>query len=416
MEILIVSHFFAPDPCAPAARLSDLARYWTQRGQRVQVLTSFPHHPTGVVPRRYHGRVHVHEQMDGFDVHRCYLYARPGGGFGSRGLGHLAFMVSAVVFGARRIRCPDIIVVSSPTLFSVVSAWWIARRYRVPFVFEVRDLWPDAFAELGVLRNRFALSLFQRLARWLYRQAAHIVVVTESFGDRLVATGVPRDKISFIPNGVDLDFFARTDEYTDGSGKGIGSRGSGGTVLYCGAHGISHGLAAILEAAARCQEDLPGWLFLFVGEGSEKQALMSRAESMGLDNVEFRPAVDHAAVPRLYQDAQICLVPLQKARILEIFIPSKMFEIMAAMRPIVASLRGEARRILERSGAAVVVDPEDAGAICTAVRELAADAGRRATMGSAGREFVRRYYNRRQQADLYERLLESILLSVGSAT
>ena len=163
MKILIVTHYFPPEIGAPQARLSDFARMWADAGHEVTVLTGMPNHPTGVVPPQYHRRLRVIERSDGYRIVRTWLYATPNEGIVKKTLGHLSFMVSSVILGWRRVGRPDVVVVSSPTFFAIGSAWLIARTKRARFVVEVRDLWPAIFVQLGVLTNRYAIAVLERL-------------------------------------------------------------------------------------------------------------------------------------------------------------------------------------------------------------------------------------------------------------
>jgi glycosyltransferase involved in cell wall biosynthesis len=295
-------------------------------------------------------------------------------------------------------------VVSSPTLFAAVAAFVISGRIGVPFVLEVRDLWPAIFVDLGVVRNRLVIRMLESLELFLYRRSRKVVTVTRAFARDIAARGIDPNKIEVIHNGVDLDAFQ------PGPGdEGLRSQlglGDKLVVLYCGAHGISHALARILEVAERLRAD-PGIHFLFVGEGAEKEGLVARAR--GLGNVTFRPAVPRDGVPALYRSADVCLVPLRAVPLFRSFVPSKMFEILACARPILASLEGEAAEILEASGAAMVVPPEDVDALVESLRRLAADPSLRRDLAARGRPFVAAHYDRDALAERYLRILEGVV-------
>src|ERR1051326_1018320 len=268
MRIAYVCHYFAPEPAAPAARVHEFARAWVQAGHQVDVVTTFPNHPVGRIPPEYRGKAWSTEWMDGIRVLRCWLYAVPNRGIGRRGLEHLSFMLTCVVFGLPRLRKVDVVIASSPTLFSALAAWLIARLRGVPFVLEVRDLWPEAIVDLGLMRrDSVSVRALQSLARWLYHQAARVVVVTEAFALRLAAAGVPRAKIAVIPNGADTHFFAPGTAPLVRHDLGLNGRF---VVAYVGAHGLSHGLGSVLDAAA-LQPDVT---FLLVGDGAERERLL----------------------------------------------------------------------------------------------------------------------------------------------
>jgi glycosyltransferase involved in cell wall biosynthesis len=323
----------------------------------------------------------------------------PNRGIGRRGLDHLSFMVSALVFGLPRLGSVDVVIASSPTLFSAVSGWLLARVKRVPFVMEVRDLWPEAIVDLGLLRpDSLTVRALRGVARFLYSQAARVVVVTEAFADCIAAQGIPRSHIALIPNGADSTFFAERGD-TGLVRKELGL-GEGFIVAYVGGHGLSHGLGAILDAAA----SQPEITYLLVGDGAERERLLAGKP----DNVIMRPSVPKGEVPGLYQAADVCLVPLRNIPLFDAFVPSKLFEVLAAGKPVVGAVRGEARAILERSGGALIVDPEDARGIAAAVARLRADPALRARLGQAGRSFVRDHYDRDVLAARYLDLLRDI--------
>jgi glycosyltransferase involved in cell wall biosynthesis len=396
VNIAYVCHYFVPEPAAPAARVHEFSRAWVRAGQGVDVVTTFPNHPQGFIPPEYRGRLGSTEWLDGIRVLRCWLYAVPNRGVARRGLDHLSFMFTALLLGLPRLRDVDVVIASSPTLFSALSAWLIACAKRAPFVLEVRDLWPEAIVDLGLMRRgSIGARLLQWLARFLYRRAARIVLVTESFADRLAAEGVPRSKLAVIPNGADTHFFAPSEARTNGTF----------TVAYVGAHGLSHGLDAVLDAAA-AQPDVK---FLLVGDGAERARLLAEKDRRGLQNVCMRPSIPKAEVPSVYAAADACLVPLRDVPIFETFVPSKLFEVLAAGRPIIGAVRGEARDILSRSGGALVVEPENGDQIAHAIEQLRRDPTLRAQLSQRGRAFAVEHYDRDALAARYLDLLHEVV-------
>jgi len=411
VRIAVLSHYFWPEPGAPSARLLEMGREWAAKGHEVTVVTNFPNHPTGVVPEAYRGRSFQIEHAQGLRIIRCRTYATPNHGFLKRTLGHLVFMLQAAWQATPHLRGTDVLVASSPTLFAVVSALVISRRVRAPYVFEVRDLWPAIFVELGVIRNRFAIALLEQLELGLYRRACAVVTVTSAFADDIARRGIERAKLHVIPNGVDLQAFRpEPGEPALRARLGLADKQ---VMLYCGAHGISHALGRILDVAARLQTEQPRIHFLFVGEGAEKDALVARSRELRLGNVTFHPSVPREEVPALYRAADVCLVPLRAVPLFRSFIPSKMFEILACGRPVLASLEGEAARILEASGAAVVVPPEDVEALAAAVTRLAGDPALRSALGARGRPYVAEHFDRRRLSARYLELLEGAVRGVA---
>ncbi|HEX3246559.1 MAG TPA: glycosyltransferase family 4 protein, partial [Chloroflexota bacterium] len=207
MRIAYVSHYFVPEIAAPSVRLHGFGRHWAAKGHKVTVLTGFPNHPTGLIPPGYRGRIIQEEYIDGIRVLRNWLYATPNRGFALKTLGHLSFMVTAVAMGLPRLGPVDVVIASSPTFFTAISAWVISRLRRIPMIFEVRDLWPAVFVDLGVLRNPLLIKTLETMELSLYRQSAAVVPVTEAFRQTIMRRGISSEKIHVVPNGADIETY-----------------------------------------------------------------------------------------------------------------------------------------------------------------------------------------------------------------
>ena len=404
MRVLIVTHYFPPETGAPQARLEALARTWAADGDTVTVLTGMPNYPTGVLPPEYRHAIRRREKQDGYRVLRTWVHATPNEGVGRKTLSHLSFMASSVLLGARASGPADVVVVSSPTFFSIGAAWLLARRKRARLVLDIRDLWPAIFAELGVLTSRWIIGPLERLELAAYRAADEVVVVSQGFRDNLISRGVSPGKVHVIPNGVTLSGFGRTTAHEPELRGRLGAGPGDCLVLYLGTHGISQGLLEITKTAARLAA-YPVH-FAFVGEGADKTRLERRVGELGLRNVTMLPGAPHAEVPSLLAAADICLVPLRDVPLFAATIPSKMFEYLAAGKAVVGSVAGEAAQILREAGAAVV-PPEDGVALAEAIRELAADPVRREAMGRSGRTHVTQFYDRSALAREYRKILDT---------
>ncbi|MFC4303462.1 glycosyltransferase family 4 protein [Cohnella boryungensis] len=407
MKIVVICHYFYPEIGAPSARLFEMAKYWVREGHEVQVVTCFPNHPTGIVPDKYKGKRSEVEEIEGVTIIRNYVYATPNEGFYKKTLGHLSFMFSSILFGFWKVKKPDIILVSSPTFFSVFSGLFYSVFKRKPFVFEVRDLWPDAVVKLGALKNKLIISCLERMELFLYRRSKRVVTVTKSFKEQLIERGIPENKIEVITNGVDLPQFEALHPEAVQSLREAYQWGEKKILLYVGAHGISQGLSTIIEVAdqLRHRHDL---YFVFVGEGAEKRKLEELVLEKQLGNVQFIHEQPKEKIALFYQAAYLSFVPLRNLPLFSAYIPSKMFEIMGSGCPIVASLAGEAARILEDSKGAIVVQAENVEAIAEAVLRIADDRPFRDELGNLGKLFVGRNYSRDALAGKYSRLLQSI--------
>ena len=410
MKILYVSQYFPPEMGAPAARVSELSRYWAQERHEVTVLTGFPNHPTGVVPEQYRlkfRRGMVREKTNGVNVVRTWLLPFPNRRTYERMLNYSSFSLSAAATGLFTER-PDVVIASSPQLLVGLSGWWLARCKRARFIFEVRDLWPESLAAVGVgSADSLVYRLLARIARFLYRNSDHIVVVTPAFKEYLVQhSQIAPKKISVIENGVEADVFSpRTESQLrtelDADGKFV--------VSYIGTMGNAHGLQMLVEAAAQLQMSAPNILFVLVGEGAEKEQLVSLTRSSGLTNLRFVDPQSREKIPAYICASDACVVLLKKNEIFKTVIPSKMLEFMSCARPVILGVEGQARKILEEGRAGICVEPGNPLDLAEAILRLAGDEQLRETLGRNGRRHVLQHFSRRQTAMAYLDVLNALL-------
>lgn len=409
MRILYVSHYFPPEMGAPAGRVAGLARVWAAAGHEVHVLTGFPHHPTGRIHpgyRRAFRRGFLREEMDGVRVHRTWIFPAANRGKVRRSLNYTSFMASAAIWGSLRLPRPDVIVATSPQLLCAVAGHLLARRFRVPLVMEVRDLWPESLIAVGASGGQSLLvGSLERLAKGLYRRAAHIVTVTDSQREVIVRMGIPPERVSVVPNGVDRAFLEAGVSFLNSVPAGGNKRFE---VTYIGTIGMAHHLETFLEAAALLGDD-PRFHFRLVGEGARREALESLARSRRLTNVEFCGEQPRGEVARWIAESSVCAVLLRRNDVFRTVVPSKLLEIMAVGRPILLGVEGEARALLERAGAGVAVEPENAAQLAAAVRALAADPAHCREFGENGRRFVAREFLREKLAERYIGLLTRLV-------
>jgi lipopolysaccharide/colanic/teichoic acid biosynthesis glycosyltransferase/glycosyltransferase involved in cell wall biosynthesis len=367
-----------------------------------------------VKPPAYRRRLAAREKSDGVLVRRCYTYATPRKTFATRMLNQLSFAFTGVFGGLATGPC-DVVLVTSPPLFLGVTGWLLALVKGVPFVLDVRDYWPTAAVALGQLRGRRAIARAEGLERFLYRRASRIVAVTPSTVRMMAESGVPEHRIALIPNGADTTRFTPGTE--GGAGEGAGGRAAGApagrpgnTVLYSGTHGLIHGMDALLEAAERLRSDA-AVRFLLVGDGAEKDALVRRAASMGLPNVEFRPSQQPEELAKTIRGASVCVATMSPGQFSDTAVPVKMFDYMACGRPVVAAVAGDARDIVEASGGGLVVPPGDGKGLAEAIRMVTGDAALAERLGRAGHAFVCRHYSRTALAERMEATLRSVVMA-----
>lgn len=411
MKILYVSQYFPPEMGAPAARAVELARHWVRAGHDVTVLTGFPNHPTGVVPVEWRPRLRrlIHcEEVDGIHVVRTWLWPLPNRKAYERMLNYSSFCVSAALRGMALSR-PDVVIATSPQLLVGLSGWWIASWTRAPFVFEVRDLWPESLAAVGVGNEK---SLLHRslatVASFLYRRSSHIVVVTSAFKDHLVQNWrIPPRRISVVENGVETDLFspAATDNEVR---KRLRLEGKF-VVCYVGTMGMAHGLDTLIDAATALRSTHPDIVFLLIGEGADKDRIRTLADSRGLQNVRFVGQQPRATIPAFIAASDAGVVLLKKTELFKTVIPTKMLEFMSCARPVILGVEGQARQILDEAGAGIAIEPESTEALVRAVEDLAGDAPGREIMGVNARKYIVEHRSRERTASDYIAVLEKLL-------
>jgi len=395
---------------APSARAAELSHHWARMGHDVTVLTGFPNHPTGVVPEDWRSRLRrlrYTEAVDGVHVVRTWLWPLPNRKAHERIRNYASFCVSAGITGLA-LHKPDVLIATSPQLLCALAGWWLAWWKRVPFVFEVRDLWPESLAAVGAGTEG---SLLHRtlgaIAGFLYRRADRIVVVAPAFKDHLIRYwNVAAAKISVVENGVETDLF-RLDPAAMEVRKQLKLEGRF-LICYIGTMGNAHGLETLIAAAEELQTALPNAIFLLIGEGAEKERIVELAAARRLTNIQFLGQQPRERIPAYVSAADVCLVMLKKTELFKTVIPTKLLEYMACERPVIVAVDGQARQIVEEAGAGVFVEPESSKALLKAVLDLAEDPEHRRQMGASGRQYIVNRFSREKTARDYITVLDEL--------
>jgi colanic acid biosynthesis glycosyl transferase WcaI len=391
MRILVLILQFPPDVNAAGRLMSELCDGLVERGHEVSVVTTFPHYAEFRISDTYRGKLAQRARHNGVEVLRLWVHAS-----GrkqrmlDRFLSYASYTVLAAVACLLDIRRYDVILCSNGGFLPGLAAVLVGALKRTPFVLNVQDLYPETPIRTGQIRNRLAITLLRSLERLMYRRAARVAVIAPSFRDRLVAAGVPAENVTVIPNFADIDHIRPLRRDNDFARRhGLGDKF---VVMHAGNVGYVYDLDTMLDAAALLapQEDV---LFLIVGDGVEKPRLQARAEALRLRNVRFLPYQPWQEVPwlRASSDVQVSLYRHGSATH---SMPSKVYEIMASGRPLLASAEGETdiARLVEETGCGVCVEPEDAGELAAAVRRLHRDRESREAMGQRGRSQAEKAY------------------------
>ena len=372
MHILFLSDNFPPEVNAPASRTFEHCREWVRAGHRVTVITCAPNFPKGKVYEGYRNRLWQRERMDGIEVIRVWSYITANEGFTRRILDYLSYMFMAILAGpfVRRI---ELVVGTSPQFFTACAAYVVSRYRRVPYVFELRDLWPESIKAVGAMRDSALIRLLERLELFLYRKAARIVCVTHSFRETLIRRGIDARRISVVTNGVDMTRFSPVPK----DAELVAELGLAGKFVagYVGTHGLAHHLETLLDAAGRLRT-LPGggvFHFILLGDGARKQALVEDAARRGLNNVTFIDSVPKDQVARYWSLLDVSVIHLRKTELFQTVIPSKLFECMGMGLPVLHGVVGESAQIVRDEGVGIVFEPENADALVAGLQRMQAD-------------------------------------------
>jgi len=402
MHILLIHQSFAALDEPGGTRHYELARHLASLGHQVTVIASPVSYLTG---KTRSGRVAWFDRQDeqGVSIYRTYTYAALHRSFIHRVFSFLSFMFSSFWVGLS-IRHVDVVWGTSPPIFQGITAWSLARLKRVPFLFEVRDLWPAFAIQVGILQHPLLIKASEWLERFLYRRADRLVVNSPGFIEHVRARGA-RD-VEVIANGADPRMFHPQDD--GATFRKLHGLGGKYVVLYAGAHGLSNDLGIVLEAAQILRQRLEV-VFVFLGDGKEKSALMSRAVEMGLPNVRFIASVPKLEMAQALAAADACIAILKPIPLYATVYPNKVFDYMAAGRPVLLAIEGVIREVVEQAQAGIPVQPGNAPALAEAILTLADQPAVGRVMGLNGRSYVETHFDRVVLADKLARLLQELL-------
>ena len=360
MRILIVTQYFPPERGA-VRRLFEFARYFVRNGHQVSVLTAVPNYPDGIVPPEYRGKFFSSEEMDGIKVYRSWVLAAGNQYPGKRMIGFLTFLITAVINSFRIQENFDVVLSSTPPVTSPVIGWIISRFRRCKFLIEVRDLQPESSEEFGNLNPSYFTKMIKTIMHALYRKADRIIGVTDGISDYMLKLGLAQDKIVTIKSGVGGEFF---DASVNGIRKTFGWEDKF-LVVYSGTLGWVRPLETVIEAARKLADE-PGIHFVFIGDGQKRVALQNMVRDYGLKNVSFIGLQPLETIPYFLKASDVLIESLKEVSVSRMAFPSKVYEYMAAGRPIIFGAReGEAIQELKKAGGALTYGPDSPEELCS---------------------------------------------------
>jgi len=399
MHILLVHQAFASLDEPGGTRHHEIAQYLLKRNHQVTIIASPVSYLTG--KRESEKSIEPHEP--GITILRAYTYSGLHRSFLHRIFSFLSFMASSFLAGLK-VKDVDLVWGTSPPIFQSLTGWALARIKRTPFLLEIRDLWPAFAIAVGVLRPPVLIAASEWLEKFLYKHADQVVVNSPGFIDHTRERGARN--VELIPNGADTRMFdpLSGDVEFESSARYPDKY----VALYAGAHGMSNDLEVVLEAAhlLKMRSDI---LLVLLGDGKEKPALLTMAAEMGLTNLDFLPPVPKTEMPAALAAVDACIAILKPIPLYGTVYPNKVFDYMAAAKPVLLAMDGVIREVIETAGAGMVIPPGNPAALANSITYLADHPDEGQDMGTRGRKYVQKHFNRPDQAEKLALLIENMV-------
>jgi len=353
LRILFLTDNFPPEVNAPATRTFEHCQEWIKKGHQITVITCAPNFPHGKLYNGYKNKLYQCELISEIKVIRVWSYMSSNSGFAKRVIDYLSFAFMSFFIGI--FQKHDIIIATSPQFFTTWSGWAISKIRRKPWIFELRDLWPESIKTVGVMKQGYIINLLEKIELGLYKSCNRVVAVTDAFKNNLIARGIENNKIEVVTNGSNMElFYPRKVDIS--LLKSLGLEGKF-VVGYIGTHGMAHNLDFIIKAIEKISDS--DVHFLFIGDGAMKSKIVKTSKELQLKNISFLDSVSKDEVPRYLSIIDISLAPLKKDDNFKTVIPSKIFESSAMQIPILLGVQGQAQEILEKYGAGVCFEPDN---------------------------------------------------------
>ena len=403
MHILIIHQAFASIKEGGGTRHYEFARYLAAKGHTITIITSPISYLTGAAKNKPSLKKQIESPEPGINIIRSYAYPALHKSFVHRVINFISFMLSSF-FAGLSVQHVDLVWGTSPPIFQSGSAWLIAKFKRIPFLFEVRDLWPAFAMEMGVLKNPFLIIPSLWFEKFMYRQADRVMVNSPGYIEHVKSRGAKQ--VELIANGGEPAMF---DPNADGSQFRMQHQLQDKfIVLYAGAHGLANDLGVVVQAANLLKHE-KHIHFVFIGDGKEKQHLVDQAGQLGLENVTFLPTCPKEEISQVIAAADICTAILQPIPLFQTTFPNKVFDYMVAGKPVLLAIDGVIRKVVEESGGGVFVPPGHPDVMAKTILEISCAPDKLIKMGKSGREYVKTHYNRKDLAEQLELVLKDMV-------
>ncbi len=407
MRILFLSHYFPPEGNAPASRVYDTCKRWAQKGHNVTVITCAPNCPNGIVYDGYKNKFFQQETIDDINVIRVWTKIAANRGTFRRMLNYISFMFSAIIAGLF-VKKPDIIIATSPQFFCGWAGTILSKLRKLPFILEIRDIWPESIVAVGAITNNTIIHLLESLEKIMYKAADKIVTVGPGYKRQLTAKGIPAEKIDIVTNGVDPEIYFPREPNTaiieryNLTDKFVCS--------YIGTIGMASDLKIAVKTAQilknRNRDDIR---LLIVGDGAIRSDLQEQVKNLKLDNIIFTGQQPKKKIPSFLSISNICLVHLKKAELFKSVLPSKIFETAAMGKPIILGVEGDAADLVKNAGAGVCFEPENAEQLADNLENLADNPLKLKSMSLTGRDYILNHYDRNILAANYLQIIHQTI-------
>src|SRR5690554_1453189 len=380
-----------------------MTQVWSKNGHSISVLAGMVNYTTGKKPERYKGRLFYKESdfYPGVEVIRCHVSESYNVNFLGRLWGYFSFMFSAIWGGLFKVKGKyDIILVTSPPLFVGMTAYVLSKIKRVPFVFEVRDLWPESAIDTGVLTNKTIIKIAYKFERFLYKRAKFINVLTPAFRDKLIEKGIAPEKIKFIPNAADFSLSEKLMDFDGESFKKELGLEDKFVITYVGAHGVANHLIQLIDAAEYLKDT--NVVFQLIGSGMQKQMLQDETTKRGLqEHIIFRDPVAKEDVFKYIMASDMGTSVLKKVDTFKTIYSNKTFDYMSCRTPILLAIDGVSRELVEDAKCGIYVEPENAKDIAVNIKYIYKQNQKLKEMGGNGYDYARKHFDREKLAQEY---------------
>lgn len=353
MKILFITDNFPPEVNAPATRTYEHCVEWIKKGANITIITCNPNFPHGRVYEGFKNKIYQKENLDGIEVIRVWSYITSNSGFTKRVLDYISFAFMAFIVGL--FQKHDVVIATSPQFFTTWAAWGISKIRRKPWIFELRDLWPESIKTVGAMKQGKAIDFLEKIELALYKSSDKVIAVTDAFKTNLINRGIQEDKIEVVTNGSNMELFSpRKKDYKLLKELNLENKF---VIGYIGTHGLAHSLDFIVQAISKIEDK--SIHFLFIGDGAMKDTIVKIASNLSLKNITFLNPVSKDEVPKYLSIVDVSLAPLKKSDTFKTVIPSKIFEASAMQKPTLLGVEGQAQEIIEHYSAGLCFEPEN---------------------------------------------------------